>query len=113
MKAYPEVPDYWYLGLFLIMVALSITAIEVFKTGLPVWGYVLAVILPIIYFLPTAFVFAMTSQLLAINLIAELVPGYALAGKPIAVMVSCRVDPFRPVSYTTACTCTKREARPR
>lgn len=91
MKAYPEVPDYWYLGLFAIMMTFSIVAIEVWHTNLPVWGYFLAILLPIIYFLPTAFIFAMTSQIIAINLIAELVPGYALAGKPIAVMV-CAIE---------------------
>jgi OPT family oligopeptide transporter len=88
MKVYPKVPNYWYLGLFAFIIAISITAIEVWKTGLPVWGWFLSILIPTIYFLPTAFIFAMTSQILAINLMAQVIPGYALAGKPIAVMVS-------------------------
>jgi hypothetical protein len=87
MMAYPAVPNYWYLALLCIMITMSIVAIEIFKTGLPVWGWFVSILIPTIYFLPTAFIFAMTSQILAINLIAQVIPGYALAGKPIAVMV--------------------------
>ena len=87
MQAYPEAPDWWYAALFLVLFALAVVCIEVFETNLPVWGYVVAVLIPLIYFLPTAILYATTVQLMTINLIAELIPGYMLPGKPIAVMV--------------------------
>jgi len=88
MRQYPEVPDWWYLALFVTCFMLSVICIEVFKTGLPVWGYVISIILPFIYVIPAAFIYAMTAQTVAINLLAELIPGYIFMGKPIPGMVS-------------------------
>jgi hypothetical protein len=89
MKQYPEVPDWWFLVLLAVFgIVFGIVAIEVYHTGLPVWGYFLSILIPAIYILPAAFIFAMTNQLVAINLIAELIPGYLFPGKPIPCMVS-------------------------
>lgn len=88
IRAYPEVPDWWYAAMFLVLFALSIVCVEVFDTNLPVWGYIVAILLAFVYFLPTAILYATSVQLMTFNLIAELIPGYMLPGKPIAVMVS-------------------------
>jgi hypothetical protein len=70
---------------------IGVVAIEVYDTGLPVWGYFLSMALAAIYVLPAAFIFAMTSQLVAINTIAQLIPGYLFPGKPIPSMVSSNI----------------------
>ena len=88
MQAYPEAPDWWYAALFVVLFGLAVVCIEVFETNLPVWGYVVALALAFIYFLPTAILYATSVQLMTINLIAELIPGFMLPGRPIAVMVS-------------------------
>lgn len=88
MRSYPEAPDWWYLAMFGVCFIFSIVAIEVFHTGLPIWGYVLAVLIPAIYLIPAAFIYAMTSQAVAINLLSELIPGYLFQGQPIPGMVS-------------------------
>ncbi|ORX35494.1 OPT oligopeptide transporter protein-domain-containing protein [Kockovaella imperatae] len=87
MRQYPEVPDWWYLALFLVCFALTVTGLEVFNTGMPVWGYILALLVPLFYTLPAAFIYAMTSQTIAINLVAELIPGYLFEGKPLPTMI--------------------------
>ncbi|ORY24685.1 OPT oligopeptide transporter protein-domain-containing protein [Naematelia encephala] len=87
MRAYPEVPHWWYVAIFAVCFIMAVVAIEVFHTGLPVWGYILCVILPFIYVIPAAFIYAMTSQLIAINLLAELIPGYIFQGQPIPGMI--------------------------
>jgi hypothetical protein len=87
MEVYREVPQWWYGIVFLVLFALSIVTIKVFDTNLPVWGLIVALLLPIIYFLPSAFIFATTAQIMTLNLIAQLVPGFLLPGRPIAVMV--------------------------
>jgi hypothetical protein len=94
MRIYPEVPDWWFailLGVFGIV--FGIVSIEVYHTGLPVWGYFLSILIPAIYILPAAFIFAMTNQLIAINLISELIPGYLFPGRPIPCMVSVVAGP--------------------
>ena len=35
---------------------------QVWHTNVPVWGLILALILPIVYVLPSGFIFAMTGQ---------------------------------------------------
>lgn len=87
MKTYKDVPEWWYGIVFIVLFALSIVCIRVFDTNLPVWGFVVALLLPIVYFLPAAFLYASTAQIMTLNLIAQLVPGFMLAGRPIAVMV--------------------------
>jgi hypothetical protein len=110
IKHYPEVPDWWFVVLLAVFgIVFPIVAIEVYKTGLPVWGYFLAIIIPAIYILPSAFIFAMTNQVVAMNLIAELVPGYIFAGKPIPCMVSPRKSVAN-ISSSSASPC-RRSAR--
>ena len=97
MRYYPEVPDWWYMIYFAVFFGIGCVAIEVWHTGLPIWGLVLAVLLPAIYMLPAGFIFALTYQLVAINLLAELIPGYIFVGQPIAVMTATS----RRTSHTT------------
>jgi OPT family oligopeptide transporter len=82
MRNYPEVPDWWYLTSFIVFFCMAIVAVEVgnfyspqlcchaelyvfvqvWDTGVPVWALLLAVMLPIVYILPSGFIYAMTSQ---------------------------------------------------
>ena len=90
------------------MFVFGVVVIEVWETGLPVWGFVLALLIgafcltsPLCSFFPTltccvlAFVYtipfsmitATTGQLPGLNVITEVVIGYALPGRPIALML--------------------------
>lgn len=62
MRNYPEVPDWWYLLSFCFFFCLAIVAAERWHTGVPVWALLLSVALPILYVLPSGFIFAMTGQ---------------------------------------------------
>ncbi|EFP80734.2 uncharacterized protein PGTG_06690 [Puccinia graminis f. sp. tritici CRL 75-36-700-3] len=87
MRNYPEVPDWWYWSYFIVFAAFSMIIIEVFDTGLPIWGLLLALFIALAYVLPGGFIFAMTSQQISINLVAEIIPGYLLPGKPFSNML--------------------------
>ncbi|KAJ7776309.1 OPT oligopeptide transporter protein-domain-containing protein [Mycena metata] len=87
MRSYPEVPDWWYLLSFCVFFGLAIVGMEVWHTGVPVWGLILAVALPIIYILPSGFIYAMTGQEITLNLLAQIVPGSLLPGSPLANMM--------------------------
>ncbi|EKM53364.1 uncharacterized protein PHACADRAFT_259684 [Phanerochaete carnosa HHB-10118-sp] len=87
MRSYPEVPDWWYLGVFAVFLALMIVAQEVWQTGLPVWALLLSLALPVLYTLPAGFIFATSGQSVALNLLAQIIPGGLLPGKPIANMI--------------------------
>lgn len=62
MRNYPEVPDWWYATVFVVFFCLAIVAVEVWDTKVPVWALLLAVALPIMYVLPSGFIYAMTGQ---------------------------------------------------
>lgn len=62
MRSYPEVPDWWYLSVFALFFSLMVVANEVWHTGLPVWGLLLSIALPVLYTLPAGFIFATSGQ---------------------------------------------------
>ncbi|KAI9511495.1 OPT-domain-containing protein [Russula earlei] len=86
MQNYPEVPDWWYGTVFVFFFCLAVVAAEVWNTGMPVWALGLSVLLPIVYVLPSGFIYAMTGQAITLNLLAEIIPGTLLPGQPLANM---------------------------
>jgi OPT oligopeptide transporter protein len=88
------------------MFVFGVVAIEVWNTEFPVWAFVLALlicastrlfwdILSLLTFVRSAFVYtvpigvilAITNQEVGLNVITELIIGYALPGRPIAMMM--------------------------
>ncbi|KAG0025207.1 hypothetical protein BGZ81_007330, partial [Podila clonocystis] len=84
MQAYKEVPEWWYLSLFAVMVALAITTCEVWDYGLPWWSVLLAVGISALFSLPIGLIQAVTNQQPGLNILTEFVIGYILPGRPIA-----------------------------
>ncbi|KAI6156158.1 OPT oligopeptide transporter protein-domain-containing protein [Pisolithus thermaeus] len=87
MSVYPQVPDWWYLVLFVIMFALGVVSFEVWPTYLPVWAFVVALLIAFTYVIPCGMIQAITNQQVGLNVITELIVGYALPGRPIAMMM--------------------------
>ncbi len=87
MRSYKEVPEWWYMIFLVIAVGLSIATIAGFDTQMPVWGLIVALAIGFIYVLPGGFVYAMTGSSISINLILELVAGYAMPDLPLANML--------------------------
>ncbi|KAF9477891.1 oligopeptide transporter [Pholiota conissans] len=87
MRNYPEVPDWWYLIAFAVFFSLAVVAVEVWNTEVPVWALLLSVMLPVVYVLPSGFIYAMTGQGITINILAQIIPGTLLPGKPLVNML--------------------------
>ncbi|KAI0087604.1 OPT oligopeptide transporter [Irpex rosettiformis] len=87
MAKYPQVPEWWYGIIFLAMFVFGIIDIEVWPTDMPVWAFVLALIIAFVYIIPIGMIQAITNQQVGLNVITELIIGYALPGKPIAMMM--------------------------
>ncbi|QRW17658.1 OPT oligopeptide transporter protein [Rhizoctonia solani] len=87
MRHYPEVPDWWYLLSLAIFFALAMISALVWPTGMPWWGMPFSLLLPTVYIVPIAYVYAMTGQPLNINLLAEVIPGSLIPGKPLPNMI--------------------------
>jgi len=83
MRVYDEVPDWWYLSLFVISMALSFVTCVVWDY-MPWWAVLLAMALAIVFVLPVGVVQAVTNQQPGLNIITEYVIGYMLPGHAIA-----------------------------
>ncbi|KAL7278030.1 OPT oligopeptide transporter [Trametes coccinea BRFM310] len=95
MSKYPQVPEWWYSTVFVVMFIFGVISIEVWDTQMPVWALVLALIIAFIYTIPVGMIQAITNQQVGLNVITELIIGYALPGKPIAMMM------FKTYGYIT------------
>ncbi|KAI8969087.1 OPT family small oligopeptide transporter [Mycotypha africana] len=87
MRAYPEVPHWWYIAIFLIAFGVSFAVIYRWPIYLPWWGLILAIIISIIFVLPIGIIQAVTNQQPGLNVITEFIIGYARPGHPIANVV--------------------------
>ncbi|KAF5376874.1 hypothetical protein D9615_007249 [Tricholomella constricta] len=87
MSRYPQVPEWWYLIIFLSMFALGVISIEVWPSEMPVWAFVLALLIGMPLSYHAVSIVAITNQQVGLNVITELIIGYALPGRPVAMML--------------------------
>jgi OPT family small oligopeptide transporter len=87
MSVYPQVPEWWYAIIFVTMFVFGIVAIEVWDTKFPVQFFILALVISFVYVIPIGMIQAITNQQVGLNVITELIIGYALPGRPVAMMM--------------------------
>ncbi|KAI9462115.1 OPT oligopeptide transporter [Boletus coccyginus] len=87
MSKYKQVPEWWYGIIFVSMFGFAIIVIEVWHTELPVWALSFSLLISFLYVLPIGMILAVTNQEIGLNVITELIVGYALPGRPIAMML--------------------------
>ncbi|EQL00848.1 oligopeptide transporter [Ophiocordyceps sinensis CO18] len=85
MKAYPEVPDWWYLACLAVAIAFGIAAIAGWNThtspGVVFYGLALCVI----FVIPVGIIKAMTGIEVTLNVLAEFVGGSWVDGNALAM----------------------------
>ncbi|KAH9994472.1 OPT oligopeptide transporter [Russula vinacea] len=85
MARYPQV----------VVFSISAVTIEVWPTEVPIWGLLTALCISAFYIVPAGMIQAITNQQIGLNVITELVAGYAFPGKPLAMMI------FKTFGYIT------------
>lgn len=78
---------WWYGTLGAIAFSLGAVVIHVWDTQLPVWALVIAILIAILFIVPIGILRALTNQTLALQILAELIVGYMLPGRPVAMMI--------------------------
>ncbi|KAI9839138.1 MAG: hypothetical protein M1819_003131 [Sarea resinae] len=87
MRVYQKTPRYWYFILTTLIGALSIVTMEIYHTKLPVYGVILAFIIPALYIVPCGFIQGVTNvDANQLNVLAEFIGGYMFSGRPLANM---------------------------
>ncbi|KAK6083432.1 Glutathione transporter 1-like protein 2 [Seiridium cupressi] len=91
MNVYKEVPDWWYGVLTVVVLGLGIFTVRYWDSGLPVWGFIVVCFgMGVVLIVPEGILEGTTNQRIFLNIITELIAGYAWPGKPIAnMMVKC------------------------
>jgi len=69
------------------MFAFGVAVIEGWKTQFPVQWFILALVIAFFYVIPIGMIQAITNQQVGLNVITELIIGYGLPGRPIAMMM--------------------------
>ncbi|KAJ7172836.1 OPT oligopeptide transporter [Mycena crocata] len=87
MAVYPQVPEWWYAIIFVTMFVFGVISIEVWDTKFPVQYFILALVIAYVYVIPIGMIQAITNQQVGLNVITELIIGYALPGRPVAMMM--------------------------
>ncbi|KAJ7271537.1 OPT oligopeptide transporter [Mycena rebaudengoi] len=87
MAVYPHVPQWWYIIIFLSMFVFGVVSIEVWDTKFPVQYFILALAIAFFYVIPIGMIQAITNQQVGLNVITVLIIGYALPGRPVAMMM--------------------------
>jgi len=61
MKPYKKVPIWWWGAIILVVFGMAVAMTEVFHTGLPVYGIVLAFLIPAVYMIPCGMIQGVTN----------------------------------------------------
>ncbi|KAL6925614.1 hypothetical protein ACO0SA_000215 [Hanseniaspora valbyensis] len=87
MSRYKEVPDWWYLLVLIVVIIIAIITIEKFHTNTPVWSLFMSIGFNFVFLIPLSILQATTGVSLGLNLLIEMIMGYALPGNPMALMI--------------------------
>ncbi|CAM0136591.1 hypothetical protein VKS41_003393 [Umbelopsis sp. WA50703] len=86
MQTYKEVPAWWYYIIFVIGIALNIGLAYANNSALPWWGVIFAIALSTLLCLPLGVIQAISGTGFGLNVVAEMLCGFVLPGRPIANM---------------------------
>ena len=106
MARYSQVPEWWYATIFctsflwhvllgscshfaspVTMFAFGVAVIEGWPTKFPIPWFILALVIAFFYVIPVGMIQAITNQQVGLNVITELIIGYGLPGRPVAMMM--------------------------
>lgn len=87
MRAYPEVPDSWFLLIaFISFIFAIIICVHWKEIDTPVWTIFFVIGLNLTFLIPMTYLYATTGITEGLNVLTELIVGYALPGRPEALM---------------------------
>jgi len=73
--------------LFSINFIFACLSVQLWPTHLPIWALVIALLISIVYIVPIGMILAVTNRQVGLNVVSELVIGYMLPGRPVAMMI--------------------------
>ncbi|RDX46406.1 small oligopeptide transporter [Lentinus brumalis] len=95
MSQYPQVtvplwvavPEWWYAGILAVTFCFACLCIKLFPTQMTIWALFVALLIACVYLVPVGMIQAITNRQVGLNVVTELIVGYMLPGRPVAMMM--------------------------
>lgn len=87
MSKYKEVPEWCFVVILVISIVLGILCVKLYPTDTPVWGIFFAVGINFAFLIPLTLIYSITGFQFGLNVLVELIVGYALPGNGVALMI--------------------------
>lgn len=89
VRKYLETPEWWFLAILLGSLAIGIGMVEGYKdVNTPVWTFLFAIGMNLVFIIPFGLLYAISGLSLDVNVLTELIMGYALPGNGNALMIT-------------------------
>ncbi|KAK6456528.1 OPT oligopeptide transporter protein-domain-containing protein [Scheffersomyces xylosifermentans] len=85
MTRYKEVPDWVFLIVLVVSIVLSILCVKLYPAQTPVWGIFFTVGINFVFLIPLTAILSTTGWGFGLNVLVELIVGYALPGNGLAL----------------------------
>lgn len=85
MKKYKEVADWVFFVVLVIAIILAIICVKVYPAETPVWGIFFALVCNFLFLIPLTVLYSVTGFSFGLNVLVELIVGYALPGNGLAL----------------------------
>lgn len=86
MTRYKETPEWAYLVILVISLVLGIICVEIYPAQTPVWAIFFALAINFIFLIPFTIINATTGYSIGLNVLVELIVGYAIPNNGLALM---------------------------
>ncbi|KAI5958447.1 uncharacterized protein KGF55_005790 [Candida pseudojiufengensis] len=87
MKKYKEVPDWVFFIVLVISTVLAILCVKLYPAQTPVWGIFFAIGINFVFLIPLTAIYAATGFSFGLNVLVQLIVGFALPGNGLALML--------------------------
>ncbi|GMM37772.1 Opt2 protein [Saccharomycopsis crataegensis] len=86
MAKYKEAPNWWFYIILLISLMFGIICVKAYPANTPVWGIFFTIAINYVFIIPLTIIYAVTGFSFGLNVLVELIIGYAIPGNGDALM---------------------------
>lgn len=87
MTKYKETPEWWFLVVLVISLVFGILCVKLYPAETPVWSLFFALALNFVFLIPLSIIYATTGFQFGLNVLVELIIGYAIPNNGLALML--------------------------
>ncbi|GMM37617.1 hypothetical protein DASC09_049420 [Saccharomycopsis crataegensis] len=86
MAKYKETPDWWFMVIIAVSLVFAILCVKLYPANTPVWGIFFTIGINVFFLIPITIIYSVTGFTFGLNVLVELIIGYAIPGNGDALM---------------------------